>query len=212
MNLFGLNPLLTIRERIGAAIGVLVVSSICCLLGVFMTFFLAPRQAIQANRISNLPVVSLAEIDSAATGDTLLITGVINGTPPHPEIADFVAYSGEQWVVTVPSASDSESSSEPTGSWKPIPTVVPDLSLEMEGQLVPIHAASSARLDGALRELIVPGEGELSADYEGQPVTDGTIRYHGLDNGVLTTVLGEKATDEGVTPKQIFAGDRAAFE
>ena len=93
MNLLGPNPLRMIRERIGAAIGVFVISSICCILGVVMTFFLAPNQAIQANRISRLPVMSLTDVNAAAAGDTILITGLINGTPPHPETADFVAYS-----------------------------------------------------------------------------------------------------------------------
>ena len=213
MNLLGTNPLRTIRERIGAAIGVFAISFVCCLVGVGMTFFLAPRQAMQANRISNLPVVSLADVEAATTGDTVLITGVVNGTPPHPEIVNFVAYAGEKWVVTVPDPNELDSTtSEPTGSWESFPTVLPDLFLEMEGQLVPIHAASTARLDGALHELTVPGASTLSAKDGVEPITDGTIRYHGLDNGVLTTVLGVKASDEGVTPEQIFAGDRAAFE
>jgi len=177
-----------------------------------MTFVLAPNQAIQANRISHLPAMSVADVGTATAGETILITGAISGTPPNPEIVEFIAYAGEKWIVTIPSDSDPDGSSEPFGSWKHIPTVVPELSLEMDSQLVPIHTANNVRLYGALHELVIPGDSTLSANYEGKPVSDGTIRYHGLDNGAITTVLGKKAANGGVDPEQIFAGDRAAFE
>jgi hypothetical protein len=212
MNIFGLNPLVTFRRRLRAVFGVFVLSAACCSCGALMTFVLAPGQAIRANRIAHLPVMSAAGVDAAVAGDPVLITGVISGSPPHPEIVDFIAYAGEKWVVTIPAASDPDGSSEPFGSWTNIPTVVPELSLEMDGQAVSIHTASNVRLSGSLHELVIPGESSLNAKYDNQPVSDGTVRYHGLDNGVLATVLGKKAADGGVDPEQIFAGNRAAFE
>jgi hypothetical protein len=38
------------------------------------------------------------------------------------------------------------------------------------------------------------------------------MRYRGLADGDLATVLGEKSSVGGLTPEHLFAGDRTAFE
>lgn len=214
MNLSNFNPLEILRQRIGAVFAAFGASLMCCVCGALMTFVFAPAQALQAAHISGLPPVeSAAAVDAAAAGDELLVTGVLVGNPVLFEEAGLVAYSEEEWQVTVPSSSsdDPDSSSEPHGTWKSVKTVVPALTLEMDGQPVALRAAGSAHLSGPLHEQLVAGNG-IAAKYNGKSLPDGTLRYQGLRNGDQTTVLGKKAADGGVAPGQLFAGDRAAFE
>ena len=79
MDLFGLNPLVALRKRIGAAAGVFFVSLLCCLGGGLMTFVLAPGQALQASRISRLPMMDAQSVKAASAGDLILITGNLPG-------------------------------------------------------------------------------------------------------------------------------------
>jgi hypothetical protein len=211
MNLFGLNPLRAIRERIGAALAITAFSIACCVGGLVMTFVFAPQQAVKTNRISGLPVMNADSVRTATAGNSLLITGVLHGDPQQVGEYDFIAYGGERWDVTVPTGVD-DSYSEPHGRWASILPVVPELALDLDEQLVMIHAASHVRLNGALHDTVVPGESALTANDQGEPVSDGTIKYHGLVDGDLATVFGKKAADGGLDPEEIFAGDRAAFE
>lgn len=209
MTLFGLDLLTTLRQRSRAVLAAFAASAACCLCGALMTFVFAPAQAIEAYRISRLPVMDAATVEAAAPGDEILITGVLTGNAPVLEEAVFVAYYAEEWEVTVPADADGEG--EPHGSWKSVETVVPDLNLDVSGQSVTIRRTDSARLAGPLHETMVPGEG-LIATYDGKPLADGTRRYRGLNDGDLATVLGKKEASGGVAPEQIFAGDRGAFE
>ena len=211
MNLFGLNPLRAIRERIGAALAIAAFSFACCIGGLLMTFVLAPRQAVQANRISHLPDMNADSVHTASVGDSILITGILHGDSQQLGVSDFIAYGGERWDVTVPTGVD-DSYSEPHGNWASIAPVVPDLTLDLDEQLVTIHAASHVHLGGALHDTVVPGDSTLTADDQGKPVSDGTTKYHGFMDGDLATVFGKKAADGGLAPEEIFAGDRAAFE
>src|SRR5688572_4923145 len=214
MNFSNFNPLEVLRQRIGAVFAAFGASLMCCICGALMTFVFAPAQALQAARISGLPrVENAAAVAATAAGDELLVTGVLTGNPVVFEDASLVAYSEEEWQVSVPSSSsgDPDSSSEPHGSWKSVKTVVPALTLEMDGQPVTLQAAGSASLSGPLHEQLVPGNG-IGAKYNGKSLPDGSRRYQGLRNGDQATVLGKKTADGEIAPDQLFAGDRAAFE
>lgn len=211
MTPFGFNPLTILRRRLGAVFGTFAVSAACCLGGALMAFLFAPGQALQAYRISRLPVMDAAAVEAAAAGDEILITGVLAGNAPLLDGFSFVTYSVEEWEVTVPS-SDDDGGAEPHGTWKSVETVVPELILDLSGQPVPTRAASRVRLSGPLHEKIVNGDSASQARYEGQLLPDGTRRYRGLTEGDLTTVLGKKAAAGGVIPEHLFAGDRVAFE
>jgi hypothetical protein len=214
MNLSNFNPFEILRRRIGAVFAAFGASLMCCICGALMTFVFAPAQALQAARISGLPrVENAAAVQAVAAGDELLVTGVLTGNPVVFEDAGLVAYSEDEWQVTVPSSSNDDpgSSREPHGSWKSVKTDVPALTLEMNGQPVALQAAGGVTLSGPLHEQLVPGNG-ISAKYNGQSLPDGSRRYQGLRNGDQVTVLGKKAAGEGIAPDQLFAGDRAAFE
>jgi hypothetical protein len=209
MTLFGLDLLTTLRQRFRAVLAAFAGSAACCLCGALMAFVFAPAQALEAYRISRLPAMDAATVEAAAPGEAILITGVLADNAPVLEDAGFVAYYAEEWEVTVPSDVDGEG--EPRGSWKTVELIVPGLNLDVGGQFVIIREANNVRLAGPLHETTVPGEG-LTATYDGKPLPDGTRRYRGLSDGDLATVLGKKEASGGVTPEQIFAGDRGAFE
>lgn len=138
-----------------------------------------------------MPVINAGMIDAAVPGDMLLFTGVLVDNAPLDDDLGFVAYSVEEWKVTVPD--DNEDSSEPYGRWEPVETVVPALIIQLDGQAVAIHGAAGARLSGALHEEIIKSADPVQATYEGELLPSGSRRYRGLINGDLTTVLGEVA-------------------
>jgi hypothetical protein len=67
-------------------------------------------------------------------------------------------------------------------------------------------------LSGALRQELAPAESGLVADDNGTPLPDGSLRYRGLADGDLVTVLGRKSSAQGVALEHLFGGDRSAFE
>ncbi len=215
--MFGTSPLTLLRQRLGAVAAAVAGAAACCVCGAYMAFVAAPGQALTAAGTSRLPMMDAAAVEAAAPGQAVLITGLLAGNAPLLEGMDFVAYSEEEWVVTAPT-NDEDSPGEPHGVWKARRVVVPELSLSVGGQIVAIHAASSARLSGPLREELVRGESGIQAKYESEMLPNGTKRYRGLADGDLASVLGKKAaagvgpTVVGVTPEHVFAGDRTAFE
>ena len=210
MNLLGYNLIGALRQRLGAVVASFAGAAACCLCGALMAFVFAPGQAVRAANVSRLPQMDAATVQSAAPGDTLLITGVLTGNDPLPETSALVAYRAERFSVRAPNDTD-DGPSEPSGSWTSIGSTVPDLTLDMNGQPVQLLEAANVRLTGPLHEEIVPGAG-LTAEYQNETIADGTVRYAGLADGDQTTVLGTKVVSGGVTPEQLFAGNRAAFE
>jgi hypothetical protein len=212
MNLLGFNFLSSVRQRIRSMLAILAISVLCLLCGGLMAFGFAPAQAIHAYRISRLPLTEdAAQVAAAQTGEELLFTGILKGNTPLLEGLDFVAYSVEEWKVTMPSA-ETRGSSEPSGHWESAATVVPALTLEFNGQPLSLLKANSARLSGDLHSQVIKGTGALQAEDEGELLPDGTRRYRGLFDGDLVTVLGKNSATGGGLPEHLFAGDRLQFE
>lgn len=205
MNIFQL-----IRDRIVAVISVVFFSVVICICGAAFTFYFAPRQALEANRISNLPQMDAGYVISAPPGTEILLTGVLANNVALLPDSNFVAYELERWEVTPPDANDNDTT--PDGNWESVETVIPDLNLEANGQNLTILASNTASLSGALHEEIVRGEGFESASYNGQNLPEDSLRYQGFYDSDRTTVLGQKASTGGIVPTKLFAGDRVAFE
>ncbi len=211
MNLLGFN-FLSIRQRIRSVLTILAISLLCLLCGGLMAFGFAPAQALQAYRISRLPLIEdAAQVAAAQPGEELLFTGILKGNTPLLEGLDFVAYSVEEWKVTLPS-DEARGSSKPNGHWESAETVVPALMFELHGQPVSLLKTSSVRLSGDLHLELVKGSGTLQAEHEGELLPDGSKRYRGLFDGDLVTVLGKKSASDSVLPEHLFAGDRLQFE
>jgi hypothetical protein len=210
-NLFTGNLLANLRGRINAMIGVGIASVAFCLCGALMTFVLAPQQALKAYRISQMPLMDAGFVGNAAAGSDILITGYLKGEVAARSVPDFIAYTEEKWNVTVTKDSDGKEN-PPSGSWAHEQTVVPALTLDMNGAPIDILSANNADLSGDLHEKIVEGNGALQAKDGDSMLRDGTLRYRGFFNGDLTTALGKKAAVGGVLPEELFAGDRVAFE
>jgi hypothetical protein len=45
----------------------------------------------------------------------------------------------------------------------------------------------------------------------GEWLSEGSLRVRGFYNGDLVTVWGQKASIDGIIPKELFAGDRVTF-
>ena len=205
-----MNLMRTIRERIGAVIAAVLGAAFFCLCGAFFTFYLAPRQALEAGRIRGLPQQDAAYVDSAGPGADILVTGRLVDNPAPLEDRDLVVYVLEEWRVTPPDP-DNEGGN-PTGEWTTLEKHFPDLLLEVDKDTVLILSGPQVALSGDLREDLLPGEGLEAREPGGETLPDGTLRYRGLANGDLATVFGTKGSSGGIVPENLFAGDRAAFE
>jgi len=209
MNLLGFNFLSSVRQRIRSMLAIVAISLLCLLCGGLTAFGFAPAQAIQAYRISRMPVTEDgAQVAAAEMGEELLFTGVLRDNALL--LNRFVAYAAEEWKVTMPSE-DARGSSEPSGHWETAETVIPALTLDLNGQPVSLHGTDSAHLSGSLHTQMVKGDGPNQAEYEGELLPDGTRRYRGLFDGDLVTVLGRKSANGGVLPEHLFGGDRLQF-
>lgn len=205
MNLFGL-----IRRRIAALGVVLAMSAFCCGLGLLFTFYLAPRQSLEAIGTSRLPQMDAGAVEQAAAGDTLLITGLLEKNEQLFEEEGLVAYRLEEWQVTLPDPEDE--GRQPRGEWVDTDIALPDLQLLVDGRPVLVQTSPEAGFAGPVREVVVPGDGPEAEDSRGQAFAGGTLRYRGFANGDRVTVHGVKASGGGVLPDTLFAGDRVAFE
>ena len=204
-----MNILAILRERIGAVIGAVVGSVVLLGCGLVFTLFLSPRQKLEAGRIDKMPEMDASAVAATASGEDVLFTGKLEGNPVLFD--DFVTYVMDEWDVTMPDYDSEEPNPEPDGDWRTVERVVPDLKVNMDGQIVITLSANDAYQNGPLHEEIDAYVGYEEADYMGQSLGDGSLRYRGFFNGDLVTVWGKKAASEGVVPEELYAGDRVAF-
>jgi hypothetical protein len=200
--------LASIRERIGNVIAAVIGAVVLLGCGLLFLVVLAPKQKQQAIRIEALPLMDASSVAFSASAEDILITGYIHGQP-IPGAGQYIAYELDEWDVT-PADSD-DPNDEPSGSWKEIERLVPQLDLDVDGQRVIIQSNNDAYMNGPLHEEVEGSGAYLSADYGSTNLSDGSLRYRGFYDGDLTTVWGQKASIEGVIPKELFAGDRVTF-
>ena len=198
----------SIRERIGNVMAAVIGAIVLLGLGLLFLLVLAPKQKLEAIRIEALPLMDASSVTYAAAGDEILVTGRLSGRP-LPGTGSFIAYTLEEWDVTPADPNDPED--EPSGTWKNVEWVIPNLDLDIQGSSVQILASSEAYLNGDLHEEFEGSGSFESAEYMGDSISDGSLRYRGFYDGDLTTVLGTKASVGGVIPKELFAGDRVTF-
>lgn len=208
MNMLRRNLYRSTRQRLNLVLAVAALSLFCCFCGGLMAFVIAPGQAIQASRIARMPQMDAEMVRDAAAGDPLLISGTLAGNTPLLDTTDLVAYREDQWLVTVPSASDAD----PSGHWQTVRVIAPQLTFTVNDQSLTILVAEDVRLGGPLHEAILTTDSPTRATYEGESLPDGTQRFQGFRNGDMITVLGNKASTGGVIPEQLFLGARVAFE
>jgi hypothetical protein len=192
------------RRIIGAAIGTLVLLA----MGAIAAFILSPSQAILARRIERLPEMDASRIREAQSGTEILVTGRLQDNKVI-EGDRFVAYTLQEWDVTLPDPEDDDD--EPEGTWRTRERDVPDLTLNVNNQTVRLLSANNATLSGPLHKTIIRGYGWDEAKYKGEWLPEGSLRLRGFYNGDLVTALGKKASSPGVIPDELYAGDRVAF-
>jgi hypothetical protein len=176
--------------------------------GALMAFVISPQQKLEAGRIDRMPVMEARDVAAADVGDDVLLTGRLEDNRPVEE-GGLVAYKLEEWEVTPADPNDQDD--QPDGRWDSVETMVPDLNLNVNGDIVQVLSANSATLSGSLHEDVLYGDGYEEAKYGGEWLPEGSWRYRGFLDGDLATVWGKKASVGGVAPNELFAGDRAAF-
>jgi hypothetical protein len=203
---------MTIRRAVGgrirAVIGAVIGAGIILVLGAFLAFVLSPRQASLARKVERMPDMDAVSVSAAQSGADVLITGQLQDNRVLDE-GGFVAYTLQEWEVTPPDTDDDDD--EPKGSWKTRERAAPDLKLEVGGQTVEILRTDGVSMSGPLHEDLIYGNGWEEAKYDGEWLPEGSLRIRGFLNGDLVTVWGKKASNGGVIPDELYAGDRVAF-
>lgn len=174
------------------------------LVGVYLTFSLAPLSATQSRRLSRLPEIDAAEYKTTAPGARLLVSGTLQDN--EESSGGLVVYKRSRWMITEP-ADPAIEDDEPEVEWLSSGQYVPDgLRVAIEGGAVTVKRTPDVTLTGSLVEVIVPPEGEAET-IKGWAV--GTARLRGLRNGDTVTVVGWKAASGMITPEEIYGGSRA---
>ncbi len=194
------------RRRLNALIGGIIGAILLLACGALMLLVLAPQQSLLARRIEKMPDMDAAAVSAARSDEDILITGLLQDNPANAH-GEFVAYILQRWDVTV--SRDDDGNEEVDGSWSTVEQAQPNLNLSVQGQNVRILQAS-ATLSGPLHEKLVRSNSTLTASDGGTSLPDGSQKWRGLFNGDMVTVWGKKAA-EGVSPEEIFLGDRTAF-
>jgi hypothetical protein len=210
---FKMRLVFNVRERINRVVVAAVGAVFLVACGASLAFVLAPRQALEARHVERLPEMVAEDVAAAEPGDEVLITGRLEDNPVIAE-GRFVAYTRDTWQVTVPTPSSQADSQggKPTGQWKTVERVVPDLTLSVNGRTVEILRARGAAMSGPLHERLDRAYFSYrEAEYHGEMLAEGSERLRGFHNGDLVTVLGVRASGGGVIPDELFAGDRVAF-
>ena len=200
--------ILSIRKRIGVIVAAVVGTAAMLGCGAMFAFVFSPGQALEARRIEKMPLMDAEALVAAPIGEAVLLTGRLEDSPRLD--GNFVAYTLDEWVVTPANLATPDD--KPDGSWKRVERVVPALNLNVGGQAVSTLSASDATLSGPLHEELAYSNAYRGAeDTGGEWLPAGSLRYRGLFNGDLVTVLGKKASTGDVIPEEIYAGDRVAF-
>ena len=203
-----MNLLLSLKERMGKAIGAVIAGILMLLCGSLLAFVFSPMQALEARHVDQLPPMDAGSVEAAAAGDELLLTGRLVDNPLQEE-GGYVAYRMDEWVVTLPENDDE--SDEADGDWKRVEQIVPALNLEVAGRIVRTLASHDARLSGALAEELILSDAYDEAKYNGEWLPHGTLRLKGLLNGDLVTVWGKKGSVGDLLPEELYGGDRVDF-
>ncbi len=207
-----MNMFRSMKERFGRLFGAVIGSLALLGCGLLFALVLAPQQKLEARRIERLPIMAASTVMDAAPGEDILISGYLTGNPVVSAEDEFVAFVMEEWRVTVPEYDPDQPNQEPDGDWELVERVIPDLMVDVNGQIVKSLKVDDAAINGAVHESIFESTGYNAAEYMGASLSEGSLRLRGLYNGDLVTVWGKKATVEGIIPNELYAGDRVSFE
>jgi len=200
-----------IRDRITGIVAAFIGSIVILGCGLVFTFFLAPKQKIEAQKIENLPLMDALDVNKASLGDALLISGWLVKNPIIFQEGEFIACNIEEWEVSIPEYDPENPDKEPEGTWKNIERIAPDLTIEVNDVLIRILSAEDVYFNGPVHERILPSTGHYQAKYMGDWLPEGSRRVRGFINGDLVTVWGKRASSVAVIPDELFAGDRVSF-
>ena len=207
MNIFA-----RIRQRLGRFIAALLGSMALFGCGLLFSLYLAPQQKLEARRIEQLPLMDASTVAQASPDDDIVVTGYLTDNQVVFPEDQFVAYEMEEWRVTVPEYDPDNPNQEPDGSWESVERAIPELIVDVGGQIVISLRVEDASMNGALHESIFESNGFYEAEYMGDRLPEGSRRVRGFYNGDLITLWGKKAVSGGIIPDELYAGDRVSFE
>ncbi len=165
-------------------------------------------------------IEELAEYSAGSLNDKVYATGTISDTATissDPVLGDisqyeFIGYQVDRWDVSrSTSSSSSNRSTSYNGDWSDVSSAFGPFGLD-NGE-INVLPNDTVTIDGDVHEYLIPGtDGNGNTDtYNGQTVTDGTLRLQGFQNGDLITVMGIRRDGENLNAEKMYGGTRAEW-
>lgn len=165
-------------------------------------------------------IEELAEFSAGSLNDTVYATGTISNTatissdPVLGDISQYelIGYQVDRWDVSRSSSSSSSNrSTSYNGDWSDVSSAFSPFGLD-NGE-INVIPNDTLTIDGDVHEYLIPGtDGNGRSDkYNGQEVTDGTLRLQGFQNGDLIAVMGIRRDGENLNAEKMYGGTRAEW-
>jgi hypothetical protein len=159
-----------------------------------------PGMDKEAAEIEGLPGSTLESFYLAPPDSRVAITATLTGNPILKD--DLVAYVRQVWSVVY----------DGPDTWEQSQQFIPPLTLQLEGQTVHVLGDQSGNIEfgGRLHEYIHASDSKgPCANYGGQRLCSGSLRFRGLVNGDVVTVVGRRTPQGAIVPSRLYGGSRA---
>lgn len=197
MNTKTFSQIVNTSLRSFAASGMTAVLALC---GVLVVFCFAPQDARDWEKARKLDALDVEGFWATSPHSSVLVTGVLDGDPTRTPDG-LVAY-----VEQRRDAPD-DRGNRYRETWTTVAQVWPPLSLQVNGQRLPISRADSIKWGGDLHVAALSfGSGKTV-----NGVAKESVQVMGFKDGDQVTVVGLKGSDGSLIPTRIYGGDRASL-
>jgi hypothetical protein len=172
----------------------------------------APQKRAEAREIEGLRGLDPARYNQVTLGTRVAITGRLYDNPTlsgqvHPITRyELVAYARDIWWVT------RDSDGNENGSWSNYEQELPPLQMRFGDEILQMGGnLEGVTIAGFPYEFLEPTSGGLNDTYNGQSLSDDSVRIRGFKNNDVVTIVGIKAEGGVITSERLHGGDRAAL-
>jgi hypothetical protein len=158
-----------------------------------------PGMDKEAAELEGLPGGTLESFKRASPNSRVAITATLIDNPLLED--DLVAYVRQVWSFY---------RDKNWEEWVDPQPNFPSLTVQLDGQTIRVQRSTSLdELGGSLHERVyaAPYDGRCR-DYGDQCLSVGSLRFQGLANGDIVTVVGWRTSDGSILPARLYGGSR----
>lgn len=189
----------------------------CLSVGIYYAFDLSHQLTSEWWQIRRQPALNATELAAAPVDSLLVVTGNLAGNAPISPLG-YVACVEDKLSVYPCDPTDNEDCllayGQGTGMWVKLKQSVPGLTLTVSDGRVHTLPVAQVTFGGNLREEVVADDFEhiaFTVEYNGQILSDGSLRTRGLENGDQVTIVGHKISTGELIPDHLIGGGEDAL-